>query len=276
MPYMKTLKSFTTLIRLGHPIGWILAGMPGAWLLLGSEMPLSFWALWWAGAFFARSAGCILNDWCDQDIDRKVSRTRHRSFANGALGQKSFLLLLLFFGGMALSIAYTLGTEVFQQSLIIAPWIALYPTAKRWLSIPQQFLSPVFAYSIIIANTIVPNAQVGLWYMGTCAWILGYDTIYALSDIEDDTQLAVYSAPKTLKQYTQLFVALNYLFFIIIVILLRTPNTYLQYITSVGYITLLVSQVTSIHQATPQKLFKRNALVGSLIGLLTLLQANNL
>lgn len=272
MPSRTTLASLASLIRLKNPTGWILAGLPGSWLLTENHMPYSFWILWWSGAFFARTAGCIVNDWCDQDIDKLVERTRLRPFAQENASRPLFLIMLFVFGSTALSMAYMLGKETLSLAYFIAPWILLYPSAKRWLPIPQLFLAPVFASSILMAHAITPNSHTTLWYIGTCAWILGYDTIYALSDLKDDQELPIFSAPKTLGRSTTLFVTACYSVFIVTVLVLRPPSSFLQWGVYSAFILSLLSQPMRISHAPSLQLFKQNLLAGALVYFLSALQ----
>lgn len=268
------LQHVATLIRFKNPIGWVLVGLPGSWLLIQHPTSITTWILWWAGAFFARSAGCIINDWCDRDIDKHVDRTKHRPFTTGKLTRKDLFCLLTIFGSISLIIAALIGKDILLRSLFIIPWITLYPTAKRWLSIPQLFLAPVFAYSIIVANMISPHPHAALWYIASCAWIMGFDTIYAVSDIQDDQRLHINSAPKTLGKATPLFVSLCYLTFISIVTLLTPPSSMLQWICYGAFALLLSLQVMNMYQS-PIKLFKQNAIIGLLVGVLNMLHASN-
>lgn len=276
MTISKYIQAVVSLIRLRSPTGWILLGLPGTWLLLKKPLPLSIWFLWWTGSFLARSTGCIINDWLDRDIDRHVKRTQSRPFANGTLGIKSFIILFATTGCMAITIAYALNPDVFLYSLLIAPWITLYPTAKRWLSVPQLFLAPVFAYSIIIANLIAPTPHVLVYYLGTCAWIIGYDTIYALSDLEDDLLLDIHSAPKTLGKHTLLSVAVCYALFALCITSQLALQNYLTKSIYALFIILLSRQVTRAHIDPPQSLFKKNIIIGALLSLIVMLETNAL
>jgi len=267
-PY-KLLQETLILIRFYKPTGWILLGLPGSWLLIQHPISLHIWFLWWLGAFIARSGGCIINDWLDRDIDKHVTRTRHRPFARGTLGSTHFLSLMSLCGLLGLGIAYSLGMAVLYSILWIIPWIILYPTAKRWLKVPQLFLAPVFAYSIIVANILAPNPQWILWYAASCIWIIGFDTTYALSDQEDDKLLHIYSAPLAFGRYTPWVIGICYILFLSYILYLLPPYTVGQHVGIAMISILLCSQIYLSSRTDPQYLFHSNIAVGLIIALLS-------
>ena len=269
---IKTIFAVCRLIRLYSPTGWILLGLPGSWLLLQNHVPLRVWVLWWGGAFLARSVGCVINDWLDRDIDRHVQRTQDRPFACGALGYPAFIILTGILGSLALSVAYLINYRVLIACFYITPWICLYPLAKRWLIIPQIFLAPVFAYSVIVAQIIAPHQDGHLWYLATCFWILGYDTAYAISDQKDDIKLGIYSAPLTLKKYTHAFIMFCYAYFIASILYLLPPQNAAQGLVSILLCTILSAQVLFLNMFTAQKAFHSNILVGLCVSLRIMLR----
>ena len=197
------LRPFASLMRLDRPIGaWLLywpcawsvalAGVNGRWTLF----------LWLAlGAVAMRSAGCVYNDIVDRDLDRRVERTRLRPLASGrvSLGAAWLLIALL----------CTIGLVVLLQLDVLAAAIALasivpvaaYPFMKRITWWPQAWLGLVFSWGALVGWPAVtgalPLAPILLW-LGSIAWVVGYDTLYAIQDIEDDALVGVKSSARRL------------------------------------------------------------------------------
>lgn len=249
--------------RLHTPTGWLLLGLPGSWLLLTQKHSVLFWCAWWLGSLCARSAGCIINDWCDQDIDRHVTRTQHRPLALGILGTPYLCAALIACALIGYGAAWYLGgaTMIYGASACI-PWIMLYPLAKRILIIPQLFLAPVFASSVWMAHLLVPTPHAWLWYTASLLWILGYDTVYALADLEDDLKLPIHSAPKTLKHHTLSMVLACYFGFLSLIYVLLPPTNMASSTLYLSLVFLFLMQFYWISKKKPLTAFRSNLWVG--------------
>lgn len=195
-----TLRPYALLARFDRPIGWWLLFWPCAWgvLLAGGARtywPLILWML--AGAIAMRGAGCVYNDIVDRDLDAKVERTRLRPIASGAVSPRAawtWLALLSLFG---LIVLLQLRPEAQLVALASLSPVAAYPFMKRITWWPQAWLGIVFSWGALagwIAVTGAPSAAMALLYAGSIAWVIGYDTIYALQDREDDALIGVRSS----------------------------------------------------------------------------------
>lgn len=197
--------ALTDLIRLTRPIGWILLVLPGLWMLLivnNGQVDTFLFIKFILGAFFTRSAGCIINDYWDRDIDKKISRTKNRPLASGRATPLFAFIILFFFIIGACIIALSLNNKIWYLILIVTPLIILYPIAKRYSHYPQIVLAMTFA-SVVPFASIAFNGEVTrttlLLYMITAVWVVIYDTQYAVSDLTDDINAEVKSLAVLIK-----------------------------------------------------------------------------
>lgn len=167
-------------------------------------------ALFTVGALGCRSAGCIINDFTDRDIDKHVERTKARPLTTGELTPKQAGMFLAGLMAINFSVLFSLPPECIKLGLAVTPIVFLYPWTKRFFAFPQVVLGSTFNSGIMIgyaaaaANAAV-NWQVCLpFYIGGVAWTVIYDTIYAFQDREFDKRLKLRSsaiqmenAPKT-------------------------------------------------------------------------------
>lgn len=214
---MQRIRPFAQLMRLHKPIGiWLLA-FPALWavLMAPGEPRWSLLPIMLLGAVLIRSAGCILNDLVDQQLDAQVARTRQRPLASGSVSRRDawVLLAVLLFDGLLLCAALPLQT-VFWAALAL-PLIAAYPWMKRLTFWPQAFLGLTFNFGALIgwAATGQLIAPVPILLYGACFfWTLGYDTLYAVEDMDDDRKAGIKSTARRigLKRDLQLFVGSCY------------------------------------------------------------------
>jgi 4-hydroxybenzoate polyprenyltransferase len=214
------LKPYARLARWDRPIGFWLLFWPCAFALALAAIaaPLNGFNLWYLvlmfiGAVVMRGAGCTFNDIVDTDIDMVVARTRSRPIPSGAVSRKqaaAFLVVQALIG-LAILIQFnglTIGFGV--ASLVL---VAIYPFMKRITWWPQLFLGLAFSWGALVGWT----AQIGtlalapvLLYAGCIMWTIGYDTIYALQDIEDDALIGVKSTARLFGERAKAAVALFY------------------------------------------------------------------
>ncbi|MBV9932335.1 MAG: 4-hydroxybenzoate octaprenyltransferase [Alphaproteobacteria bacterium] len=209
-------RPYASLMRLDRPIGAWLLYWPGAWAValagLGPRgLPLLFWL--GLGAWAMRSAGCVWNDIVDRDLDRRVERTRLRPLASGRVsltGAWALLAGLCLLGLLVLVQLPRLAQAVGLASL--AP-VAAYPFMKRITWWPQAWLGLVFSWAALVGWPAV-RGELGLTplllYAGAIAWVIGYDTIYALQDREDDALVGVRSSARALGAHAGVGIALFY------------------------------------------------------------------
>ena len=210
------LRPFALLARFDRPIGWQLLYGPCAWALLlagglSSDWPL---LLWFAlGSIAMRSAGCVYNDFVDRDLDASVARTRSRPLPSGAVTVRAawvWLVLLSLIGLVVLVQLTPFAAAVAFASL--AP-VAAYPFMKRITWWPQAWLGIVFSWGVLVGWTAVTGrVDPAMWllYGGSIAWVIGYDTIYALQDVEDDALIGVRSSARRMGARVREGVALFY------------------------------------------------------------------
>jgi 4-hydroxybenzoate polyprenyltransferase len=194
------LRGLALLARFDRPIGWWLLFWPGAWAValaggLTQRWPLILWIL--AGSIAMRGAGCVYNDIVDRDLDAQVARTRSRPIPSGLVSIRlawTWLGVLCLVGFVVLVQLRALAAIVALASL--AP-VAAYPFMKRITWWPQAWLGLVFSWAALVGWIEVTgdlSLPVWLLYGGCIAWVIGYDTIYALQDREDDALIGVRSS----------------------------------------------------------------------------------
>ncbi len=208
----QTMRPYAVLARLDRPIGAWLLFLPGLWSILLAQIPagpsLRLLVLFALGSVVMRGAGCVVNDMWDRDMDRRVTRTAARPLASGALRMRDaavFLLVLLLIG---LVILLQLG-RLAQILGVASLWlVALYPLAKRVTWWPQAVLGLTFSWAAPMgyaaATGVLDGAALALYAAGFC-WILGYDTVYAHQDREDDALIGVRSTARLLARHTKPF-----------------------------------------------------------------------
>ncbi|MDE2580259.1 MAG: 4-hydroxybenzoate octaprenyltransferase [Rhodospirillales bacterium] len=211
------LRSYALLARLDRPIGVWLLFLPGLWgiLLGGAGVGQTTWLilLFAVGSVVMRAAGCVVNDLWDRDIDRKVARTAARPLASGALRAwqaMTFLGLLLVLGLLVLLQLDPLAKALGAGSLLL---VALYPLAKRVTWWPQLVMGITFGFGAPLGYAAAADRIDLAWaalYAAAILWDLGFDTIYAHQDREDDALAGVKSTARLFGSRTRPFLAACY------------------------------------------------------------------
>ncbi|MEQ1726183.1 MAG: 4-hydroxybenzoate octaprenyltransferase [Sphingopyxis sp.] len=210
-------RPFAILARLDRPIGWWLLYWPCLWgvALAGgaaSHWPLLLWFL--VGAIAMRGAGCVYNDIVDRDLDAKVERTRSRPLASGAVTVRSAWAWLFALCAVGLVVLVQLNLAAIGVAAASLALVAAYPFMKRITYWPQAWLGLVFAWGVPVGWVAVMGAVHAapaiMLYLGTVAWVVGYDTIYALQDIEDDALVGIGSSARALGKHVRIGVAICY------------------------------------------------------------------
>ena len=213
-------RPFLRLARFDRPIGaWLLLfpcwwGQALAELSLGrSSLALDYLGLFFLGAFAMRGAGCTYNDIVDRDFDARVARTAARPLASGqvsVLDAQLFLGVLCLVGLLVLIQfnAFTLALGV--SSLLL---VAVYPFAKRYTYWPQAVLGLTFKWGALVGWSAITGALSAAplaLYAGSVLWTIGYDTIYAHQDKDDDAMLGLKSTALRLGEQTRFWLACIY------------------------------------------------------------------
>jgi 4-hydroxybenzoate polyprenyltransferase len=210
------LRPYASLIRLDRPIGTWLLYWPCAWglLLAGVNGRWSLLVWFMAGAFVMRSAGCVYNDLVDRDLDRQVARTCLRPLASGRVGVRSAWVLIAILCAIGLLVLVQLPLVAQLTALASLALVAAYPFMKRITWWPQAWLGLVFSWGALVGWASVANGlDPAAWWLwaGTVFWVVGYDTLYAIQDKEDDALVGVRSSARRLGARAPLGVGLFYL-----------------------------------------------------------------
>ncbi len=211
------LRPFARLARLDRPIGTWLLLFPCWWGIAFAADRWPDWyliALFGIGALVMRGAGCTFNDIVDRDFDGRVERTRTRPIPSGAVslrGAIAFMGLLLAIGA---AILFSLNALSIALGIAVIALISTYPFMKRFTYWPQFFLGLNFNWGALMGWTAV-RGDLGwppiLLYLGGIAWTLGYDTIYAHQDKDDDVLIGVKSSALALGRLTRPFLFVFYI-----------------------------------------------------------------
>jgi len=209
------LRPFASLMRLDRPIGTWLLYWPCAWSVslagVGGRWDLLAWFA--LGAFAMRSAGCVYNDVVDRDLDREVERTRLRPLASRRVSVRSAWLLVALLCLIGFLVLLQLKWTAAVVALASLAPVALYPFMKRITWWPQAWLGLVFSWGALVGWPAVtgdlPLAPLLLW-SGSIAWVVGYDTLYAIQDKEDDALVGVKSSARRLGKSAPLGVGVFY------------------------------------------------------------------
>ena len=196
-----TFRPFLRLGRFDRPIGTWLLLFPCWWSQTLAEVERgqpypSLWllALFALGATAMRAAGCAYNDYVDRDIDARVARTRNRPIPSGAVTPRAALMFVALMSLCGLAVLLTFNTLTILIAIASLAVVALYPFAKRFTSYPQFILGLAFNWGALVGWVAVKGAvqlPSVLLYAGCVLWTIGYDTIYAHQDKEDDALLGL-------------------------------------------------------------------------------------
>ncbi|MFC3440089.1 4-hydroxybenzoate octaprenyltransferase [Sphingobium rhizovicinum] len=212
-----TPRTLAQLARFDRPIGWWLLFWPGAWAvaLAGggfARWPLIAWLL--VGSIAMRGAGCVFNDIVDRDLDRKVARTAARPLASGAMAVRTAWLWLVALCLIGLIVLLQLSLYAQIVALGSLALVAAYPFMKRITGWPQLWLGLVFSWAALVGWSEVAGALTLpglLLYAGAIFWVVGYDTIYALQDREDDALIGIGSSALSMGRHVRAGVSLCYI-----------------------------------------------------------------
>jgi 4-hydroxybenzoate polyprenyltransferase len=199
------LKPFVQLARLDRPVGWWLLLLPcwqsGALAAsaLGLAPNFKQLALFFVGAVAMRGAGSTYNDIVDREIDAEVERTRNRPLASGRVSLRAAVVFLVAQCLVGLAVLLSFNGLTIALAMASPLIVLLYPFAKRFTSWPQAVLGCAFAYGALLGWTARADAFAApapLLYLSAIFWTIGYDTIYALQDIQDDARVGVRSTAR--------------------------------------------------------------------------------
>ncbi len=192
-------RDLAMLARFDRPIGWWLLFWPcawGVWLAgAGWQLELVGWLL--LGSIAMRGAGCVYNDIVDADLDRQVARTASRPVASGRVSARTAWAWLLALCLVGLAVLLQLRWQAQVVALASLVLVAAYPFMKRITWWPQAWLGLVFTWGSLVGWSALRSDRVEViaaLYIGAVFWCVGYDTIYALQDREDDALVGIRSS----------------------------------------------------------------------------------
>ncbi|SMM98708.1 4-hydroxybenzoate polyprenyltransferase [uncultured Candidatus Thioglobus sp.] len=208
------MNAYFRLMRLDKPIGIYLLLYPALWALFlaADGLPrIELLAIFIIGVVLMRSAGCVINDYADRKIDNKIERTKNRPITTGEISPKSALILFFTLMLVALGLVLMTNTLTIQLAFVAGGLATLYPFTKRWTHLPQFVLGLAFAMSVPMAfaatNGSVPESA--WWvFLATVLWTVIYDTMYAMSDREEDLKIGVKSTAVLFAKYDKLIIGI--------------------------------------------------------------------
>ena len=214
------LRPYLRLARADRPIGAWLLLMPCWWsagiaaISAGHPYPNPWHVfLFFVGAFVMRGAGCTWNDIVDRDLDAMVARTRSRPIPSGQVSVKGAAVFLVAQALVGLLVLIQFNTFTIMVGIASLAIVAVYPLMKRVTWWPQIVLGLAFSYGALMGWAAVFSrleAPAFLLYAGSIAWVIGYDTIYAHQDREDDALIGVKSTARLFAGRTRLALLIFY------------------------------------------------------------------
>ena len=271
------INNYLELIRLNKPIGFMLLLWPCWFSLAYINLPqhtlITYYLLFFFGAVIMRSAGCIINDLVDQNIDSKIERTALRPIAAKKISNFHAIIFLIILLTIGLLILLQFKFETILAGLVCTPLIVMYPFMKRITFWPQLFLGIVFNWGIIICSveffgTI--TREFFIFYLACIFWTIGYDTIYAFQDLKDDIKNKIKSTAVlfrdngkylVLTSYTLMFLLIGYLSF------LKTNNLVTMFFLIIIIIFIFFNLLRWDHESESNsgKIFRQNNTFGAMI-----------
>ena len=197
--WQQRIEPYSALMRVDKPIGTLLLLWPTLWALwLAAETTprISLLLIFSAGVFLTRSAGCVINDFADRNLDGRVARTRNRPLAMGTASEKEALLLFAVLALLALGLVLLLNRLALILSVVAIVIAIIYPFMKRYTYFPQVVLGAAFSMSIPMAFAATLNEIpdiAWLLYIANLLWVLAYDTLYGMVDRKDDLKVGIKS-----------------------------------------------------------------------------------
>jgi len=266
------------LLRWDKPAGRLILMIPALWavfLAARGTPPLPLVGVIVLGTLATSGAGCVINDLWDRDIDPQVNRTRNRPLASRALSVKVGIVIALVALSCAAVLALYLNPLSFWLCVAAVPVIVLYPGAKRVFPVPQLVLSIAWGFAVLISwSAAIARLEVATWLLwgATVLWTLGFDTVYAMSDREDDRLIGINSSALFFGDYAADAVGI---FFAGTVLLLGWLGVVMQ-LNFAFWISLLLTTLgwvwhyirlrnPQLPQLTYAEIFRQNVWIGFLL-----------
>jgi 4-hydroxybenzoate polyprenyltransferase len=214
------LVPYLRLARADRPIGFFLLALPCFWSMslagrsIGEAYPdLWLLSLFAVGALVMRGAGCTYNDLIDRDIDAQVARTRGRPLPSGQVTPRAAFIFMVVLCLIGLAVLLSFNSDTIWLGFGVLPIVALYPFVKRFSHWPQAVLGLAFNWGALLGWPAVLGRldwPAIVLYAGAVAWTIGYDTIYAHQDREDDDLIGLKSTALRFGPATKAWLAFLY------------------------------------------------------------------
>ena len=281
------LHKYVLLFRLDRPIGFMLLFYPVSFgLSVSSKISFDFIifiSLFFLGSIIMRSAGCVINDLWDKNIDVRIERTKERPLASGEISifKAIISLIILLFIGFLILIQFNLQT--IMLGVIILPLVFLYPLAKRFFFLPQLILGLIYNWGVFVGwsayGFVVDFKIMLLLYFSCVIWTIVYDTIYATLDDLEDRQIGIYSSSILFGAHKRTILNILIISQFILLIILGNYFSYSYYyfilVSSLGIVMILdINFIWNNLTNNSLSFFKRNNLYGAII-LIAFIIGNN-
>ncbi len=218
----KRLQLYLRLIRIEHPIGYMLVIWPtlfALWIAAKGWPGWTLFLIFTIGAFLMHSAGCAINDFADRDFDKHVKRTKDRPVTSGKIAPWEAILVAGVLSFISFLMILQLNALTLQLSVVALIFAATYPWFKRFFAIPQAYLGLAFGFCFPMTFAAVQDTvPMTAWYLmiGNAFWTLAYDTQYAMVDRDDDIKIGMKTSAITFGQFDVAAVMLSYALMLII------------------------------------------------------------
>jgi len=250
------MNAYIRLMRLNKPIGTYLLLWPTYWALFLSAKgwpDIDLLIIFTLGVLVMRSAGCVINDYADRNIDQSIARTKDRPLITGEVSPKSALRLFVFLLIIALGLVLLTNALTIKLSLVALALATLYPFTKRWTHLPQVVLGVAFGMSVPMAFSAQTGSiplSAGWIFLATIVWTLIYDTFYAMADRDEDIKIGVKSTAILFEKYDQIFITFLQILLIIVFVVIGN----LFDLGSIYYFSLIIILIFMIyHQLLMKK-----------------------
>jgi 4-hydroxybenzoate polyprenyltransferase len=220
------LPLYASLTRLDKPVGTLLLLWPtltALWVAADGAPNAMLVAVFVAGTFLMRSAGCAINDAADARFDAHVKRTANRVVARGLVSQREAIAVAVALAIGAAVLLPFLNTTAVQLAFIGVAIAATYPLAKRFMPIPQLYLGVAFSFGIPMAFAAVLGTVPAIGWLlmlANACWVLAYDTEYAMVDRDDDLRLGIKSSAIFFGRFDVVAVMASYGAFLLLLVII--------------------------------------------------------
>lgn len=258
------LSQYALLVRLDKPIGILLLLWPtmiALWIAAKGFPDTSILLIFIAGVILMRSAGCAINDYADRHVDGSVARTRQRPLVTGKVSEKEALIVFASLAITAFILVLFMNKLTIMLSFVGVALAGSYPFMKRYHFLPQVHLGAAFAWAVPMAFTAQANEitpVTWLLFMATVLWTTAYDTMYAMTDREDDLKIGVKSTAILFGKLDKMIIGIIQLMLIFCLLLIgqRAELSGFYYAGVVAASSLAVWQQYLIKDRDPQLCFK--------------------